>query len=136
MEYEGARFERRFFAWVIDKGISLLFFALYFFLFFAFASKEISILFYGMVSSILAYITYLLLFVPFMNRCGSSIGMWIFRIKAVHFTDGEISFKEALIRAILSGLFAFAIANSVYMLMAHTERSAIDQLTETYIVRR
>lgn len=136
MEQEGASFDKKFFAWLIDKVIALAFFGLYLFLFWAFATKEIPSLLYVFFSLGLSYLTYILLFVMFHKPSGSSIGMLIFRIKSVHFSGGKILLRESLIRAILSGLFAFAIANAAYMLMAHTERSAIDQLTETYVVRR
>lgn len=136
MTHEGASFERKLFAWLVDKAISLLFLALYIFLFVRFASQDISIILYVVISIGLAYFTYILLYAIFLKGSGSSIGMLIFRIKAIHFSETRILLREALIRAILSGLIPFAIANAIYMLAAHTERSAVDQLTETYIVRR
>lgn len=136
MEYEGASFERKFAGWLIDKVVSLLFLILYWVLFLNFGSKEITIMLYWLFSVVLAYFTYIFLGIIFMKASGSSLGMLFSGIKAIHFSSPRLSWRECLIREILSGLTVFAIANAVYMLAAHTERSAIDQLTESYIVRR
>lgn len=136
MERESANYERRVMGWLTDKIISLIFFALYFWLFLTYSPKDFPPLFSFLLAAFLAYLTYIVLYWIFMTICSSSIGMLIFRTKAQHLHGERITGREAFIRGLLSGITAFAVANVIYMLMAHTERSAFDQLTESYMVRR
>jgi hypothetical protein len=46
----------------------------------------------------------------------------------------RIRFKEAFLKALMTGFTAMDLINSIYMLSSHTERSVFDRLTNTLVI--
>lgn len=136
MEHESANYERRVLGWLIDELIALGLMVLYMWLFMKFGPKDYPPLLHFLFSALLSYFSYIILTFILMKFTASTIGMLITGIKCIHHGDKTLSGREIFLRSLLSGLIAFTLANAIYMLMAHTERSAFDQLTQSYMVRR
>jgi uncharacterized RDD family membrane protein YckC len=130
-----ARYEKRIGAWAVDKLLSLALFALFIYFFPQWFGPEASLFLIVILSYLISYVFYVLfnsLFCFFGN--GWTLGMLLFGIKAVHSDGRHLRFKEAFVKVLLTGLIVVDIANSLYMLVTHTERSCFDRMSETSVI--
>jgi len=130
-----ARFDKRIGAWLIDKILSwgalggLLAVEIIYF------PKDLSLfleILIAMAASYLFYVISVSLYLFIGN--GYTLGMQIFGIRACHATQERIRFKEAFLKALMTGFIAMDLVNAIYMLSEHTERSVFDRLTSSLVV--
>jgi uncharacterized RDD family membrane protein YckC len=130
-----ARFDKRIGGWLIDKLLScgvlagvlvveILYWPANFSLF-----LEILI---AIASGYVFYVFFVSWFLFLAN--GYTLGMAIFGIRTYHATKERIRFKEAFIKALMTGFTAMDLINAIYMLSNHTERSVFDRLTGTLVI--
>lgn len=130
-----ARFDKRIGGWLIDKLISWGVLAgilcceiLYF-------PKDISLyweILIAVEAAYLFYVFFVCLYLFIGN--GYTLGMQIFGIRTYHATRERIRFKEAFIKALMTGFIAMDLINAIYMLSCHTERSVFDRLTSSLVI--
>jgi uncharacterized RDD family membrane protein YckC len=130
-----ARYEKRVGAWFVDKLFSLAICAVFLYFFPRWFGPGASLFLIGLLSYLISYAFYVLfngLFSWIGN--GWTLGMMLFGIRAVHSDGRHIRFKEAIVKVLLTGLIVVDIANSLYMLVIHTERSCFDRMSETSVI--
>jgi uncharacterized RDD family membrane protein YckC len=130
-----ARFDKRIGGWLIDKILSwgvlggLLAVEIIYF------PKDLSLFLEILIAVAASYVFYVLfvsLYLFFGN--GYTLGMQIFGIRTYHATRERIRFKEAFLKALMTGFTAMDLINAIYMLSQHTERSVFDRLTSSLVV--
>jgi|LAHS01.1.fsa_nt_gb uncharacterized RDD family membrane protein YckC len=130
-----ARYEKRIWAWTIDKLLSFGVFGLFIYLFLRWFGPNASLFLLILLAYLVSYAFYVVfngLWSFFGN--GATLGMLIFRIRAVHADGCHLSLKEAFLKVLLTGLLVMDAANSLYMLLTHTERSIFDRMSETTVI--
>ncbi len=65
---------------------------------------------------------------------GYTIISFLFSVKIVGVEEQRITPKQALIRAFNASVIFFLIADLIYLISHHTERSIIDRLSDTFMV--
>ena len=65
---------------------------------------------------------------------GRTIGGLITGLKVVHPNLEKLTFKDALCRSSTIAIVPMVIANAIYMLVVHTEKTAFDRLSKTVVV--
>lgn len=130
-----ASFDKRVYAWLLDEIPSVVVAIVISIVIFRYA-PSFSWFFAFFLAFLAAYIVYFLyVFIPTALSHGASLGMKMQRIKAVRGDLTPISTKDAAIKALLSGLIPVVIVNAVFMLYTHTERSPIDRLTNSLVIK-
>jgi uncharacterized RDD family membrane protein YckC len=130
-----ARYEKRIWGWLIDEFISLMAGSACLVLMIIFGRTGGSLFLWILLAISGDYFFYVLVTAVTMHLSqGSTIGMLIVGIKSYH-PDGErLKARECWLKALLTGIIAMDIINSIYMLVVHTERSAFDRLTNTLVI--
>lgn len=130
-----ARFDKRIGGWLIDKLISFGVLAGILVVEILYFPKNFSLFLEILIAIASGYVFYVVadsLLLYFSN--GYTLGMAIFGIRTYHATKERIRFKEAFIKALMTGFTAMDLINAIYMLSSHTERSVFDRLTSTLII--
>jgi uncharacterized RDD family membrane protein YckC len=130
-----ARYEKRIGGWLFDKLLSLSVFAVVLAFEILNYPKNFSLYLSMIVAFAAHYVFYVLwntFWLYFSN--GFTLGGLIFGVRLVHATKERISWKEAAVKSLFSGVVAAAIVNGIYMLSEHTERSVFDRLSDTLCV--
>ncbi len=65
---------------------------------------------------------------------GRTLGNLIFGLRVVHNDVSKLTFGECLSRASMQGLIILVIINALYLLIAQTEKSIFDRVTNTLVV--
>ena len=130
-----ARFEKRIGGWLIDKILSLGVFGGILCLEILYLNKDFSLFLEILIALALAYLFYVLVITLYLFLSnGYTLGMQIFGIRTYHPTRVRLAFKEAFLKALMTGFLGMDLVNAAYMLFAHTERSVFDRLTNTLVV--
>lgn len=134
---EIARYEKRLWGWAIDKALSLLLFVALLILEIHFFPPDFSLFLEILFAYFASYIFYILFgsITMFLSH-GATMGMLIARIHACHASGEKLRYSECFLKCLMTGLVAFDLANSIYMLSSHTERSVFDRLTSTLVVEK
>mgnify|MGYP003321582360 CR=1 FL=1 len=81
------------------------------------------------------FVAYLLVNVPAMGLSkGHGIGSAITGIKTINENGSPITWKAVWIKNLYYALLPCVIANAIYMLIIHTERTLFDRITDTVVV--
>jgi uncharacterized RDD family membrane protein YckC len=130
-----ARYEKRIGAWVIDKLFSFAVFGVFMYFFPLWFGPNASLFLIVILAYLISY-AYYVLFNGLFSWLGNgwTLGMLIFGIRAVHSDGRHLKGKEALLKVLLTGLIVVDVANSLYMLVTHTERSCFDRMSETSVI--
>jgi uncharacterized RDD family membrane protein YckC len=134
---EIARYEKRLAGWLTDKALSALAFGLVLWACRVGFPPDASVFSEILLSALAAYVFYVFfatLSLYFFR--GATPGMALFGIRTYHPTSEKLAFRECLLKALATGLSAMCLVNAIYMLSAHTERSAFDRLTKTIVIDR
>lgn len=130
-----ARFDKRIGAWLIDKILSwgvlggLLAVEIIYF------PKDLSLFLEILIAMAASYFFYVFFISSYLFLGnGYTLGMQIFGIRTRHATQERIRFKEAFLKALMTGFIAMDLVNAIYMLSEHTERSVFDRLTSFLVV--
>lgn len=132
---EIARYEKRMLGWTIDKVFSLLALAAVLTVEILYLPKEFALYLEILIAIASGYVFYVIVntfFLAVFN--GRTLGMALVGIKTCHADKRRISFSEAFLKALTTGMTAMDLVNSIYMLSSHTERSVFDRLTNTLVV--
>lgn len=130
---EIARFEKRIFSYIIDMILSIVTFIIINVVLARFTS--ISWYFVLIIAVFSSYAINLLVNVPVMGFSkGRSIGAYIFKIKTIKKDNSSIDWKIAWIKNLYLALIPIVVVNAVYMLTIHTEKTAIDKITNTVVI--
>ncbi len=131
-----ARYERRLIAYLIDEIIACLAGAGCSVLLAVYAGLT-SIFWFFLIAAASAYVIFVILCTLFSSLSqGSTLGSLILGIKCVHPDGKRFGFRDSLVRAVSKGIFVAILANAIYMLASHTERSVFDRLNDSIVVYR
>jgi len=134
---EIARYEKRIIAYLIDL---ILAFApplaaaivVYFRLPLNF---DLPLYFYFLGVEIASYLLFIIFsFFFIIISKGFTFGSLIMGIKIMHPSRIPLTARDAFLRGVTIGVLPMVLANAVYMLAIHTERTIFDRITETVVV--
>jgi uncharacterized RDD family membrane protein YckC len=130
-----ARYEKRMLGWFIDKLVSLGALAVVLWAEITYFPHDFSLYLSILIAIFSGYLFYVLVntFFLFLTN-GFTLGMLIFGIRTFHANQDRLSFSESFLKAMMTGMTAMDLVNSIYMLASHTERSVFDRLTNTLVV--
>jgi len=130
-----ARFDKRIGGWLIDKLLSFGVLAGVLAVEILFLPRNFSLFLEILIAIASGYVFYAIAVFWFLYLSnGYTLGMAIFGIRTCHATEERIRFKEAFIKALMTGFAAMDLINAIYMLSSHTERSVFDRLTNTLVI--
>lgn len=91
--------------------------------------------FYVLAVELATYLLFIILsfFILVISR-GFTIGAFIMGIKVIHPNRVPLTGREAFLRSVTIGVLPMVLANAIYMIIVHTERTVFDRITETVVV--
>lgn len=132
---EIARYEKRVFGWLIDRLLSLAVGVGLFYPYRLLLGPSFSLYFLVLFCILSAYFFYLLTVFPFLwISNGRTLGGLLFGVRTFRPDGSRLSFSDAFLKALLTGVVTMALTNALFMLFTHTERSAFDRLTNTIVI--
>ncbi len=84
------------------------------------------------IASYLLFIIFSFFFIIISK--GFTFGSLIMGIKIMHPNRIPLTARDAFLRGVTIGVLPMVLANAVYMLAIHTERTIFDRITETVVV--
>lgn len=130
-----ARYEKRVLGWLIDRLLSLFVGAGLFYPFRLLFGPSFSLYFLVIFCVLGAYFFYFLSVFSFLwISDGRTLGGLLFGVRTFRPDGNRLSFSDAFLKALLTGVVTMALVNALFMLFIHTERSAFDRLTNTIVI--
>lgn len=136
---EIARYEKRVISYLIDLLVAFLpALGLYIFLS-IYISRTMGIdipsYFFALAAQLLTYVFYIIVnFFFLLFSKGYTLGMLIIGTKVIHVSKRPPNVREIFLKTISIGLVPLVIANVIYMLVVHTEKTIFDRISETIVV--
>ncbi len=130
-----ARYEKRLLAYLFDEVLACLFGVGIAILMYHFEVLGESIFLIAVLSCVFAYLVYVFLCTLVSALSGGmTFGFMVAGIKAIHSDGSPFTLRDAFIRAVTKGLLPAVLANAVYMLAVHSQRSIFDRLSDTLVI--
>ena len=134
---EIARYEKRLTAYLIDLLLAFAPPLVLSIILYARIPSDINppLYFYFLAVELVTYALFVFFsfFVLIISR-GYTIGALIMGIKVIHPNRVPLTAREAFLRSITIGVLPMVLANAVYMIAVHTERTIFDRISETVVV--
>lgn len=130
-----ARYEKRIISFVLDEIVALipaLIIGLIMYFGLNFRSHFLA---YATIFVFVWYAFYIIintLYLTFSN--GFTLGSHLTRTRVVHRSKKKIGFSDSFIRSIMIGILPMVIINAFYMITRHTELTAFDRITDTFVI--